>query len=1165
VTAARLVSAGAGSGKTWRIVQDVVARVAAGTSLDRIAAVTFTEAAASELQDRIRAGLQLRGLAAEAVRVERASICTIHRFALTLLRRFPLPAALPPDPMVLEPDEAAALFHRALQAALRAEGTELADDDALLVANLVEKARSLGMDGDDLAREAPLAAAWIAGAFSPPLDGAELDANFRAALDEAFDWLDQKTKPRVADEGIRRELRLLRRGVPADLLDAAIRVLGAPRPSKTFAKELPALLPAAEAMALLHPGARGRIDASVQRLFRLGAAAAARYRDEKQRRGALDFEEMQRRALDLLTAPDDRYARAVAAELPYIVVDEFQDTSPLQFRLFEVLRAAGAEVTYVGDLKQAIYGFRGADSSLFSALLTEARASAAPPEVLDRSRRSRPELVRFANALFARVLPRHGIHFDALTADNDYTRPGAPASAGAVELLRVPSSNRHAPRVELGADRIRDLLRAGVPVLDRTTGAFRPARAGDFAVLGRQRAQLAHWGEALRARGIPVLIESDGLFDTLEVRLARAWLAMLASPRDRSASAMVLLSELYGLRQPTVVALSVEKVSGSPRRALELAAREPARLPLSDFEARALERCDADLRACRDALRSLPLGEAVELVLERVALRERLALRCDDAQAAQLSANVAWIVAEAHALGGRRDHALELGGVTGATLENLLMHLDAQAAEQPRQPVALHDDVDAVRLLTLHGSKGLEFPVVLVDLLHAELKVRVPRVDVLRPAYPAALLAADALRHFTVRCIPETGMPPVDALLRERLGDLDEELRESLRLLYVGVTRARDHLLVTWPTAATSSTRYLLRDALAPDLPDLPDADPAGAAATWLDAAVRVFATGDTADAAPPPAAPPVDLDPWRALVDDPTLPCPAVPRAHDPARLARVTPTDLCKVADCPEVLTLGRVHHGEHLMARSEGAEVLRVGVPNAYAARLAIERDHVAPSRVGLLVHAAVSRAGLLAPSAYDASDEQLADAVLTQHDQVEHRAALSLLIVDTLVSLRACVNTLRAVAEPAREVPFVLDLRGTTLYGVVDLVVRAGDGLHVIDLKTHPLRSADLPRWAGYYRPQLDAYALALHRLTGMPVLGRHLAIPAAGTLLTLTDPFDPAATYESLADLADRIARGDRGPARDCARCGWKAHCATGQRHLRAAAAPPPVSSRAGGA
>ncbi len=1151
----RLVSAGAGSGKTWRIVQEVVARVADGLSLDQIAAVTFTEAAASELQDRIRAGLQQRGFAAEAARVERANICTIHRFALTLLRRFPLPAALPPDPMVLEPDEANALFHRALQAALRAEDGEVGEDTAELIATLVEKARSLGMDGDDLQREAPLAAAWIASAFSPPIDGAELDAAFRAALDEGFDWLDVRAKTRVTDDAIRRELRLLRRNLPGDLLDVAIRLLRAAKPSKTFSKELPALLPAAEAMVLLHPDARGRIDATVQRLFRLGAAAAGRYGEEKQRRGALDFEEMQRRALALLSEPDDRYARAVVAELPYIVVDEFQDSSPLQFQLFEVLRAAGAEVCYVGDLKQAIYGFRGADSSLFKALLTQATAAGTPPEVLDRSRRSRPELVRFANELFSRVLPRHGIPFDPLVADNDYTRPATPDRPGAVELLRIPSTPRNGPRIDLGADRIRDLLRSGLTVLDRASRTFRPLRPGDIAVLGRQRGQLSQWGDALRARGLPVLQEADGLFDTLEIRLARAWLAMLASPRDRSASAMVLLSELYGLRQATVVALSLEKLSGSPRRALELAAREPARLPLTDFERRALERCDADLRVCRDALRSLPLGEATELVLERVSIRERLGLRCDAAQTAQLGANLGWLVAEAHELGGRRDHALELGGVTGATLENLLLHLDARSFEQPRQPVALHDDVDAVRLMTLHGAKGLEFPVVLVDLLHAELKVRVPRVDVLRPADSRALLGPGALKNFTIRCIPETGMPPVDDLLRVRLGDLDEELRESLRLLYVGITRARDHLLVTWPTLAANSSRYLLRDALGPLLPDLPEAHPDGVDALWLDAPVRVFGAAEAGPQLRSESAPPLDLAPWRALVEDLSVPAPTVPPAASVPRLARVTPTDLCKVADCPEVMILARVHHGEHLMARSDGAEVLRVGVPDACASRLAITKDHVAPTRVGLLVHAAVSRASLLAPSADDPTDEQLADAVLTQHGQADHRAALSLLIIDTLVSLRACVNKLRAVTEPTREIPFVLDLRGTTLSGVIDLVVRAGDGLHVIDLKTHPLRSADLPRWAAYYRPQLDAYALALHRLTGMPVLGRHLAIPAAGTLLTLTAPFDPEETSAALADLADRIARGDRGPSRDCARCGWKGQCLTGQRHLRAAAAP----------
>ncbi len=701
----RLVSAGAGSGKTWRIVEELVDRVAGGVSLDRIAAVTFTEAAASELQERLRAGLQRRGLTAEAAGVERANVCTIHRFALTLLRRYPLPAALPPDPMVLEQDEARALFRRSLQSVLR--GAELAIDDDLaqLVEALVEKARSLGMGADELARQAPAAVACVTDVLPPSADADATDADFRHALDAAFAWLG-RGQTRSTDEGIRRELRSLRRDGPTFALDAAQRVLRAPAPSKTFAKELPALLPAAHAMALRHPAARDRIASIVEEAFQLAVDALREYAESRHRLGALDFEEMQLRAVQLLTGDgrDDRYARAVAAELPYVVVDEFQDSSPLQFRLFEVLRAAGTEVCYVGDLKQAIYGFRGADSSLFSALLSRASAVGPAPEVLDRSRRSRPELVRFANALFSVALPAVGVPFDALTADNDYTRLGLAESADAVEILRVPASTRSGPRIELGARRIRALLDSDLTVLDRVTRAPRRVRPGDVAVLGRQRSQLGQWADALRTLGLAVHQESDGLFETLEVRLTRAWLSMLASPRDRSAAAMVLLSELYGLRQSTVAALSVEKVSGSPRRALELAASAPARLTLIPFEERALQRCDADLRACRDALRSLPLGEAVEAAVERVALVDRLSLRCDPAEAAQLRANVGWIIAEAHTLSGRRDHALSLGEATGATLENLLHHLQARSFERLRQPVAPHDDVDAVRLMCSPSS-----------------------------------------------------------------------------------------------------------------------------------------------------------------------------------------------------------------------------------------------------------------------------------------------------------------------------------------------------------------------------------------------------------------------------------------------------------------------------
>jgi hypothetical protein len=107
-----------------------------------------------------------------------------------------------------------------------------------------------------------------------------------------------------------------------------------------------------------------------------------------------------------------------------------------------------------------------------------------------------------------------------------------------------------------------------------------------------------------------------------------------------------------------------------------------------------------------------------------------------------------------------------------------------------------------------------------------------------------------------------------------------------------------------------------------------------------------------------------------------------------------------------------------------------------------------------------------------------------------------------------------------------------------------VARSPDGLHVVDLKAHVLDAASAPRWAGYYRPQLDAYALALARTTREPIAGRHLLLRASGMLVTLPGLFDAdAAAREALA-LATRLASGARGPGpgNDCARCAWRSLC-----------------------
>jgi len=1190
----RLVSAGAGSGKTWRIVQSLLDHVAQGVSVERLAAVTFTEAAAAELQQRLRAGLLAAGRVAEAGRVETAAICTIHSFALLLVQRYPLAAGLPPSPHVLDEGAARAMLRRLLSAYLRREadaglravldaglgpGLGLSargfrDDETpegrlqSLVQQVIDKARALAMAPAAVEAEGVRAAARVRALLPPAGDEAQLEAAFAEAMLEAFAWVDASPEaPRLkTDATLHDTLRRMRAEAAAEPFDHALRLSRVGR-AKSTEKTLAALGAATQAMATTHPALGRRVEAVVGAVFGVAAQVLRAYAAEKERLGALDFEDMQLRALGLLRGrPGETagYAPLIAEALPVVVVDEFQDSAPLQYQLFEALRVAGSSVTYVGDLKQGIYGFRGADAALFGALLSRARTLGHPVETLDRSRRSRPDLVAFTNTMFAALLPPHGMPFDALTADNDYTRGLCPAEGPDVAVAWYDRPSQTAGRMRAGVSRVVSLLGSGRSVLDRATRRARALRAGDIAVLAYSHTDLEHWAEALRAAGIATVREAPGWADTLEVRLARAWLSMLSSSRDSAAAASVLLSELYGLSQRAVAALTLARVSGSPRLALVRDAEDATAYGLTEPERYALGRCAEDLAACRLWLRQLPLPEAIERCLGRVELVARLSTRLGPREAAQVRANIAAVMAHAHQLADRGDTALSLSGSTGATLENLLLALDRSQSNELTQPLVDAGD-DAVRLVTLHGAKGMEYPVVILDVVGRKVDVRLPRVETLRPGEdgptgeldPDAMLGPDALLQSGVLLLPEIPVEAHRTALQAAYRGDRRRVEEWLRLLYVAVTRAREHLVLLWPQSG-GGTCATLRDVVSALVEPPPEGSVEGALHTWLGVAVTVFAP--VAVDAPEAVAAATVVPGLDALATE--LESPAI--AEGPPdeglagrlSLATVSPTELCQVADCPEVPRVARFARGErHALARVHGVPVTVRPLPNAEAARRAVPAS-VGPPRIGLLVHAAVERASLdPAVPTHPAADRALAARVLAEKGQTESVPALEELIVQTLAALRAAAGVLGATGEPAREVPFVLGLGEGALQGVVDLVVPVAGGLHVVDLKTHLLPTGALGLWAAYYQPQLDAYALALETLTGQRVLGRHLAVPAAGALVTLPGDFDAFEARVRLGRLADTLAAGVQGPTRTCATCGWSDLCRVGQAARNAAVAP----------
>jgi len=1197
-----LVSAGAGSGKTHWIIEHIVARVLKGTPIERIAAVTFTEAAAAELEARLRARLLRAGAREQAARLEAASVCTIHRFSLELLRRYPTAVGLAPDPLVLDERAMEHLRNAALDRAIERRDPRALDalldglgpaagliergrDDGetpvgrlrAMIRAVLDKARSVAMDAARLRAEAEPAAERLAASLRAGAKGsASLDDALLAALREARSFVaaraeapTQKDKPLFAivagvDDDTMAGIESTEEARRA--LAMSIASSSSIDASKQFAAGT-ALKKACDVFCLHHPSVHRLLANVASSVITLAADAADDYDDAKRRIGAVDFDDMQSLALSLLEGPR-RYAPLVASTLDLIVVDEFQDSAPLQFRLFELLRREGVAVAYVGDLKQAIYGFRAADSALFGALLDRERARG---DALDQtvrltaSRRSRRELVAFANDLFDALFAKTAVRFDALAADNAYTRGAIEKGSPCVEVLRHASVERGpiiGAKARALAGRLSSLVETE-SVLDRETGRVRPARWSDITILARTHAGLARWARDLRAYGIPAALEHGPWFDTVEAQLALAWLRMVASPRDSAASASVLASELYGLSQRSIAALHARGLGGTPRFALEVHRADPTQLSLDDAERTVLARCAQELSAAREAFRTLALGEAVERTLGSVELAMRMSLRCDEAGAAQVSANVRAFAEVAHELASHDERAMGVRDAHGSTLEALIVELEALrdgGASQPRAELGR----DAVSLVTLHASKGLEFAIVVLDALGATVEPRLPRVELRRP--PVDEWVTDgALGAMAIDVVPSTGAAGLWDQLAS-LGDAATQLRdEQLRLLYVAVTRAREHLVLLWPEEpkTPSQTRYV-RDLVTDCVSRPPSA--AGRAGWVLRAGgashevLVVHAGTEARDEAPVLEDGSSDehregIERYRAVIeaarlqDDAARAAPRASREADTeagaVRAVALSPTELVHLDDCPEVSRLAMLYPNEHRIARDRSIEIDVRPIRSARAERLALAE--VDSALLGAWMHDALA-------AALDRGevDEAALERWIARSDPAIDGDALRAFARSALSSMREALEALGVTEVLAQERAFVVQAGGTIVRGAIDLLVRTAAGLRVVDLKTQPIDATALERNAAYYQRQLDAYAFAVESLLGERIVGRDLVFVSAGALVSLRAPFDRSSFESDVRRLGVLAATEARGPGAgaSCDVCPWAPLCRSGDGRER---------------
>ena len=1051
-----LLEANAGSGKTSVLVERFVRSVLEdGVKPGRILAITFTERAAGELRARVRERFVELGRRDMARETETAWVSTIHGFCTRVLRAHAIAAGLDPSFTVLDEAAARPLHDRAWDDALArllaganaAAALDLVaayDADRLrtAIAGVHDALRSAGQTRPALPRPRALAdplALHVAlvGALSAAARELELAGDGRAVS--------------IARERVERCYELLYATRPGEH-GAALRATAIGTGANAL--KTPACDEYRAALAAYADACRDRrAAAAIPLLDELLGAYADAYAAAKASRAALDFDDLELHARDLFER-EPALRRSYAERFERVMVDELQDSNPLQLDLFRALDRD--DLFLVGDEQQSIYGFRHADVDVFRTL----RASFAEDgrvATLATNFRSHGAILDTINAAFT---PRFGPQFVALREG----RETAPAPAPLVELLitdqagwedvdlgevRPSTKAWRQAEARLLAQRVRELVDAQLH------------RPEDVVVLLRALGDLPVYERALEDQGLLTMsVGGRGYWGRQVVRDLCAWLAALANPRDEAALYGVLASPLVGLSSDALAHIARAGGKGHAWRAI---AGDAALRDLLTEDDR--ERLDV-FAARFTAERALAPRLALDELLRRVVDATGYDLHVLTLQGgARRLANIHKLLRLAAEF--ERDRGRDVRGLADlATAE-----LEAEARETDA-PVEL-GDVKAVRLMSVHAAKGLEFGVVCVADLGRQ-----------RPADgDEDLLVAEGEVGLRLVGLDATSEP---ALAYERLRDRarGRAAREEERVMYVALTRARERLIVSggvplanWPGEGPKAPplAWLGPALLGGDLRALPTSDEPVQDIAWDGAWVRCAVnTPDTVgrvlrdeSLAPAGARLPVAVPP------PPRPPAPEPPGAPPVSRTlsySRLAAWKACGYRYYAERV-LGLPEEEPPAPAPAPAPAAADPLVPGAHPPVVEPPAPGLDPRTRGSLVHAMLEHAG--------SDPVELAGAwgIELTADEAADVARLTDAFNDSPLARR--MAKARAVH---REHGFTVALADTLLTGVVDVLAQERGGQLVVDYKTDALPPAtDLAAYAEQrYGVQRRVYALAALR-------------------------------------------------------------------------------------
>lgn len=771
-----IVSASAGSGKTSRIARELRERIQSKRARpEAVLATTFTNKAADELNERVRTELFRARLRDEALRLEGARIGTVNSVCGRLVTDFAIELGLSPELRVIDEEQAAVALRRVISRVISdAERDELSGlarrmydfDWQQAVERLLIHARNNLLQESDLAASCQRSLSSLLAFLPAPVGDPEArDAELRNAIERCLANAD----PSDATKGTREAKEKVHEALSA--------LLVGPAPWKSWAKAKGAVAakksdPAFDSVRAIagqvdtHPRLRADLTRAIELVFQLTRRTMSAWRDEKRELGVLDFVDQETLALKLLD--DQRFAARIAEQLDLVLVDEFQDTSPLQLRLFTRLAELAKSSLWVGDQKQAIFGFRGTDPALMDAAV-ESVLGGSEPETLPKSYRSREPLVDLTSALFAKAFAAQGIpeaRVRLKAAEADDLRLGP-----CLESWKLPGKNKEQRIVALADGVVRLLADPDVRVRDRSDGTLRRPTAGDVAVLCRKNETCGLVAAALAARGISATVRQKALFSTPEARAAVLALRLFIDARDRLAAAELARLLLH---------------PDDPDGWLTLALQNEGKVP---FETAPFH---AALRDVREQFPTAGPLLALDAAIDGLGLPELLVQwGSSESRRANLDA------LRAHAV--RYVTQADADG-SAATPAGLVAYFEFLEDEGLDERASL-PGANSVVVSTWHAAKGLEWPITVLGLVGRDPDPPGFGVSVRTDGRPFSMKSPLAGRW--IRYWPNPFHPSQKTELRKALesgAEAEAELRDAakqdLRLLYVGWTRARDRLVL---------------------------------------------------------------------------------------------------------------------------------------------------------------------------------------------------------------------------------------------------------------------------------------------------------------------------------------------------------------------------------